>query len=553
MPSLFDQTFQWRGLWVVGGKEKAPAGALRRARGVQRTPTGPIVSRDGSTLVSSLDAHSLFRFNDKRYAGQTTAFFEDGSSIKTGLDASRLVMVRMPPTAAKQDFLFVAGGGDLFKVSPAGVVTAWGIVKPASTTSAADDGAGTMAAGVYQYKITFLNTISGHRSNGNDTAASVTIGGSRSVALTVIPTSSDSQVNAREIWRTVADGAVFFRLAQINDNSTTTYDDDDVDVNLESTELPTDNDPPDDTYEWAAGPFDARMWWAGNTASGTGGRLYFSPVGRPESVEGFLEASNTDDPTQAVVIWNGLWVFTEKTIKRVVSTLARPIETGAPGTRKPFTIQATPFGIMYEADDGLRLFDGRTSRLVGLDAIGTLFQGAAAENLTAMDGVVSGFAREEYLISDESQTLALNARLGTWRDLGLGIKAFHFEADTDELQVSFSGKVFLFEDEGVLTDDGTAISFIVEPPSLAIGKTSPGLLQRLVFDIDTNDQSLTPTLLLDGTTVTLADIITSGRATVEFPVLQDGRLVGVRLTGSLTKKVTIYDIVAEVYAATVAA
>ena len=212
MPEITFDRFDG-GLYLEGRKDAIPKDALRRGRGVHPDSTTILESRDGSTLSKSLDAHSLGEFNDLRFQGSTTIFSRDGSSIKTGLTGDRLRMVKMPPTTGKQDEFFIAGGGDLFKVAIDGTVTQWGIDAPLTNFTVAIGAAGVLS-GTYQYHITFLNNTTGSRSNANPIAQSIALT-SDQADLTSIPTSSDSQVDRREVWRTVSNGSVFFLLTNL--------------------------------------------------------------------------------------------------------------------------------------------------------------------------------------------------------------------------------------------------------------------------------------------------------------------------------------------------
>lgn len=89
----------------------------------------------------------------------------------------------------------------------------------------------------YQYAVTFGATLTGSDSNPNGmvvnadgTVSPPTPFVAQGVALepdflTNIPVSSDPQVGYRKLWRTSADGDLFFYLDTIPDNSTTTYED----------------------------------------------------------------------------------------------------------------------------------------------------------------------------------------------------------------------------------------------------------------------------------------------------------------------------------------
>lgn len=95
--------------------------------------------------------------------------------------------------------------------------------------------------GIWRYRVTFV-TKYGVESNAGNARSADNRGGAQSylqVDVSRIPTSSDPQVIARRIYRTVANGSVFLRLATINDNVTTTYTDTTADASLGTLEPPT--------------------------------------------------------------------------------------------------------------------------------------------------------------------------------------------------------------------------------------------------------------------------------------------------------------------------
>ena len=535
----------------MGAQDRMPAGTLRRSTGTHQTKKHLLRSRPGSTLLYSVSAHSLFRFADARFQGVGTELLRNGASVKTGLDGSRLRFVRMPPTVGVVDYLFVAGGGDLFKVDSAGAATNWGIDAPTANPTAADNGAGTMGVGTYQYRITFRNQTTGQRSNGNPTAASVTIIASRQVRVSSIPTSSDTQVSRREVWRTQAGGVQFFLLATISDNTTTTYDDNTADASLGSTALPTDNTPPDDRYRAVAGPYYGRAFWARININGQRGRCAYSASGRPGSDVGFLDVTNDDDPTQELVLWNGsLWAFTESRLFQILGTdepFTYREAQGAPGTVDPESVCATPYGIVYKANDGLRLFNGAASRIIGEESVVLLFRGETLEGISSLGTAVAhAYGRDEYFVSDGTVTLAVNVSDGTWRNVGVACTALFYEDDTGKLIASIGAKVLLFEEVSVLTDDGTAISFEVETPALISDVKKPAMLQRVYVEANTRSQWLTPRVLIDGVVTVLPQFQSSARTTQEFSILSSGRVMSVRLTGNVSDQVEVFGVEADV-------
>lgn len=546
----------------MGAQERMPAGTLRRATGIDAMKRHVLRSRPGSTLLYAVGAHSLYRFADARFQGVGTQLFKNGVSIEMGFNGSRLRFMRMPPTVGVVDYLFVTGGEHLVKVDAAGAVSKWGIDAPTTNPAAADNGAGALAAGTYKYWITFKNTVTGHRSNSNPVEATVTIGASRQVLVSNIPTSTDPQVGAREVWRTVVGGVVGFLLTTIPDNVATTYVDNTADAGLGSTQLPTDNDPPNQKYNRVAGPYYGRAFWAGIDIDGQRGRIVFSPAGRPESDSGFLDVTNDDDPTREIVLWNGsLWVFTEGKIIQILGTdepFAYRDVYGAPGTNDAESVCPTPYGIVYKANDGLRLFNGSQSLIAGEDSVRLIFQGEALEGIGPIGTAVShAYGRGEYYVSDGVATIVVNLADNTWRNLGLALDAVFYEPDTKEMVASFSGKTLLLEAVGATTDDGAAVSFEVESPAVLSDISKPALLQRIFIEANTRSQWLTPRVRLiapknDGSdeeeevVLTLSQLQSATRQTQELPVLRSGRLISIRLTGSLSDQVEVYGIEADV-------
>ncbi len=408
--------------------------------------------------------------------------------------------------------------------------------------------------GTYQYQITYKNSTTGSRSNSNKTAVQVVGNQQQSVNLTLLPVSTDPQVDQKEIWRTLGGGALPF-LADTIPNAQTVYTDAVADFTglnsiigakvLASTQLPLDNFPPPVTMTDAVGSFLGSLWWLD---SANPGNVYFSPVGRPEGNEGFVQVTNTDDPCQKLVIWNGLYVITQKTIYQIQGTFpayTAAVILGTQGTSAPYTVQACPYGIVYWSDEGFRLFNGIASQLANFAPLGPLFNGEGAEGIPAFLGLVAGYAREEYVVSDGiNTTLALNIPNNAWRNLGVVGTGFFYEWDTRQFQMAIPGNVVLFEDTVALpyTDAGAGIPFTVEWPSGMVDVAQSMTVERLYLDLDTQGQAITPTIIVDGVETALAVFNTNGRALYEYARMDNARLFGLRLSGTFTKQVIVYKI-----------
>jgi len=190
--------------------------------------------------------------------------------------------------------------------------------------------------------------------------------------------------------------------------------------------------------------------------------------------------------------------------------------------------------------DGIRLFDGNTSTLIGFEAIGPIFRGQTIENLGPFVGTTATYAKEEYIISDGTTTLAINLRLGTWRDLGIGCSALYAEQDTPNVIASFNFGVYALEDYSTVLDGTDAIDLEWELGAKISDISQRTIIQRVYIDIDTGGQLLTPTIVIDNTTIELPTFLTNSRELVEYSINRTCRLVGLRLTGQIEDVVNLY-------------
>jgi hypothetical protein len=443
--------------------------------------------------------------------------------------------------------------------------------RPSSSGGRSDGGGGVQ--GTYKYKVTFRNATTGNRSNGSPAtivARSVNRG---YITLSNIPTSPDSQVTQREIWRTVGNGNRFFKIGVINDNTTTTFVDEVADFAglddtatrfttpddfndpesidfvsgiqvMSSLELPTDNDVPDADFDDHIIDRLVAFW----LSSGTGkqGRLYFSPIGRPESKKGFINISSDGNPLHKLVTWaDGRYVVAESNWYQIDGTdpyIAREIK-GVPGVQfaQRRTVVPTPFGVVWQAVDGIRLFNGRSSTLLNPQPIGLIFQGEAAEQLSAFEGIVATFARDEYIISSGTQSLAFSMTEGTWRDLGyLDITALDYESDTGEIHAGRASSTQIIENEGTITDAGAGIPFAIESPAQDLPDDGVFVIEDVFVDIDASGQTVTPSIVHRDGTLALTTFAPTSRTKQTQALDRLFQLPGLRLTATASDQIIVY-------------
>ena len=193
------------------------------------------------------------------------------------------------------------------------------------------------------------------------------------------------------------------------------------------------------------------------------------------------------------------------------------------------------------------MFDGTTSTPVQPVPIQGIFKGKTLENIASFTGVVAAVSENQYFISDLTNTIVYNIVNKTWRDLGVGSNALFFEKETGQMQATISAVTQLLEDEGALTDNGTTITFEAELPSVATAPDRKAVLRDIYIELDTTQQNITLTLILDGVSTTLPLLNTQGRETRQIKILRYGNIAGLRIEGSLTAKLFVYKVMFDVY------
>jgi len=168
-----------------------------------------------------------------------------------------------------------------------------GIDAPSTAATLADGGAGSLAAGSFYAVVTFYNSATDVESDPSDASTVLTLGASRYINWTAIPTSTNPQVNARRLYRTTAqptanDPQQYYFVAQIDDNTTTTYSDDIISELLGDAVTFTQGRSP--TGCFAAALWSERLWIT------DGSFVYPSNFGRAECYDSLDALSfNRDD------------------------------------------------------------------------------------------------------------------------------------------------------------------------------------------------------------------------------------------------------------------
>jgi len=218
-------------------------------------------------------------------------------------------------------------------------------------------------AGDYQYAVTFYR--SGNypcESNPSPLSDVVTAYGQK-VSLSDIPVSTDPRVNCRRIYRSFANGAILYWLDDIEDNTTTTYDDDFHDDSL-GDEISYDRGvPPKGKYFEV---WDNKLWIAGNDEYPN--MVFFTNTGTAEeaSASNALACKRREPDTiqQIKAFGDDLYIFKKKSIFRIekvgissysVNQLPQTI-----GTDAPYSVAVCDKLMSWKSEHGIEIFNAES-------------------------------------------------------------------------------------------------------------------------------------------------------------------------------------------------
>lgn len=240
-------------------------------------------------------------FNGTAYDWQATTFVTIASAQSVYTAGTRVY------AAEYENYMFFGnGGGTPYKYGGDGdTFTRHGVEAPTQTMTVATASTGTALTGEYRYGYTYVNSNL-VESDISPISATFTAA-SENIALSNIGTAAVSYgVNARNLYRTVSSGTTYLRLATLNDNSTTTYEDAISDANL-GVEAPEDNGTPPN-YS-AIVYHQARMFVIDPTTN----LIKYSEIGNPyvfKSTSFLRIGDNSFDIPQGLAVYdNSIVVF----------------------------------------------------------------------------------------------------------------------------------------------------------------------------------------------------------------------------------------------------
>ena len=451
------------------------------------------------------------------------------------------------------------------------------VAVPATAPLSAENGAGVLD-GTYQYKITYVSS-SGAETNPSSSSTPLGPMTSKQVELTSIPTGT-GDVASRKIYRTLEDGTVFYYLATIPDNVTTSYED-----NLADGSLSTDLVPWTHTYPPSNGKFPMvykEFLFMVDPDEPT--RTYFSHQSYPEIFDttegtGYYLHVGLNDGEHIIGIKplrGTLFFFKERSTWPViggspddfrVSTQPLTSSVGLYHKSMDYVDLGSGDNIIGLSENGLFLFDGYTYKNVGVqkDAgidITDFIQGLDKNQLRYASGF-NDKAKYRYRLGIRESGYGYNNKEIIWDYKRNRITITDI---THNGMVEWNSVVLFCNSQsageiyqiGGINDDGAAISYHVEFPWWYVGDNFLVNFERINVDTVLNgDFSPTVTVKVDGYSVgidlelgdgsdwTTSALVAEGgnyRAKVPLPIIGSD---AVRLKGSAFKVRIEHDVLDE--------
>jgi len=274
----------------------------------------------------------------------------------------------------------VNGANDMMKYNMTNVRTDGITVPGAPTYNTTIDG--SLTAGTYYFKYTFVDE-DGYESNGGTASAAMTAAATPNDGIKInIAASGDAKIAKRRIYRTTVGGSIYYYDGEVADNSditSPTYSStiSDADISLKSV-LHTDHNAPPSAPDLVVKRLsrvnvavDDKLYVSKNYDKTTGVRSveYFPstnyyPTGNGQNITGLIEQLN------------GLPVFTENTIERLVGTDEGNFEYSnahqEDGCIAKRSVSNWKNYVPYLSFNGIYIFDGESASAIDISSGGRL-------------------------------------------------------------------------------------------------------------------------------------------------------------------------------------
>ena len=435
----------------------------------------------------------------------------------------------------------------------------------------AGTGAAGLLTGTYTWKITFV-AANGEESDGSNDSGSVVLA-SQQGTLTNIST-GDARTTARNVYRKGGTLTAHYLVGTINDNVSTTFSDNITDASALTTGAILAGDVPGDYPNTRLGAQQVRfpvlhydrIFWI---VPGTNRLVWSKPLnGFAYPAINFLNVGDSKPISRIVSIFGELIIIKTDSIWRLTGTDESSFDLSqtpsAVGTDQPFTVVANPDKIIFANRWGLWVFNGYTSQpltpkldlwfkqddrtneeLFGVNGFHppevasttvplNLEAGGNSEKYVWAYAEAGQSANNSILVFDLKHA-NITKRKTSSQPLSLAIDpvtGFVYTGDN-------TGFASLLDDWNGSTGGGSAVNFDFQTGYIDLQRGSNKAIWSLEFFVDTDGQSLTPSVYYDNgvASETLAAFSTTGLQRVQRSLQatnsRKAQNFSVRLNGSI--------------------
>lgn len=191
------------------------SGSMTRCKNLRLNERGKAVTRDGSkklnSTVTETPVYWIEEQSGSRFAFAGTQIYENESSIDTGLTSAQWSAIQYNAYNDTAENIFALNGTDRKRIESS-TVYEWGLAAPTNAPTITA-GQGTGLTGLYNVRYTYVRKVGGvtvAESNPSSPATSFLDLTNQSLAVSVT-TPSDSQVTHIRLYRTQANGAIYYQ------------------------------------------------------------------------------------------------------------------------------------------------------------------------------------------------------------------------------------------------------------------------------------------------------------------------------------------------------
>lgn len=514
------------------------------------------VSLTASTAESNA-VNLLLEQGGDRYSFAGTSINKNETALVSGLTNAQWSAILYNSFNDTNQSLFALNGTDRKRITDS-TVAEWGISAPSAPTTAV--GSSTGLTGTYNAKVTYCRKVGStvvYESNPSSAGTARALS-NQSLSVTWAA-SSDTQVTHVRVYRTLANGAIYYHDQDVAVGATT-VDTNTADSALGS-EVETDHDrPPLGTV--VIGPS-----FAGTCFILKNNNLYYCKPKQPEywPADYYIEVSTLQYPLTAGIFHNGqLYVFTEDELYYIQGTghgTFFPIRMKASaGAQSAFGAVSVPGkGIYHTGKDGIYLWSSEDRKITEAN-LEPLFRGEDTQGMPGVSTMDNSWLHQHsnklyfgYVSADynyPSNVLVMNldtGRTGYYQyNDGAVVKIRCVTTDKTNNRIlagDTTGYVRIIEDKSVSTDSGQAVEWEAQSKDFTL-QTRAHFPRWNKYDVDASSATTcNGYLLLDGA-VHQTHAITGNRNTVRRLVKTgNGERCAIRLSGS--GPVSIYAVESE--------